>query len=36
MSKLKIQCGGDDGALFAFANDVQLAKKCDPSQVTYY
>ena len=35
MSKVKIQYGGDDCDLFTIANDMQLVKKCDPSQVTY-
>ena len=36
MSKVQKQHVGDDCGLFAIANAVQLAKKCDPSQVKYH
>ena len=35
MTKVQKQCGGDDCGLFAIANAVQLAKKCDPAKVKF-
>ena len=36
LSEVQKQCGGDDCGLFAIANTVQLAKKCDPAKVKYH
>ena len=36
MSEVQKQCGGNDCGLFAIANAVQLAKRCDPTLVKYH